>query len=153
MGHEGGHPVHDTVSKSCRHMIFFQHVRVLQVRTPRVRLPNGSVRLVESAHRVMAVCERCVHIALGLAAGTGRPGVLGDAAAMAEDRSTIDPVGRRRQLAAAGRGAGAVIRCPQLRATTMKPDRLLPPALLAVALAATGAASSSSTSSVTMRAT
>ena len=102
-GHQGEHPVHDTVTKSYRHMNFFQHECVLQVRSPRVKLPNGSVRLVEpdfagrlsgftllfeafilmlaqqmpfaavarlvgeSAHRVMAVCERYVHIALGLA--------------------------------------------------------------------------------------
>jgi transposase len=102
-GHAGVHPVHDTLTKSYRHMNFFQHECVLQVRTPRVKLPNGSVRLVEpdfagrlsgftllfeafilmlaqqmpfaavarvvgeSAHRVMAVCERYVHIALGLA--------------------------------------------------------------------------------------
>ena len=46
-GHEGVHPVHDTVSKTYRHMNFFQHECVLQVRTPRVKLPNGSVRLVE----------------------------------------------------------------------------------------------------------
>ena len=102
-GHEGVHPVHDTLTKTYRHMNFFQHECVLQVRTPRVKLPHGSVRLVEpdfagrlsgftllfeafilllaqqmpfaavarlvgeSAHRVMAVCERYVHIALGLA--------------------------------------------------------------------------------------
>jgi transposase len=102
-GHEGLHPVHDTVTKTYRHLNFFQHECHLQVRTPRVKLPNGSVRLVEpdfagrlsgftllfealilmlaqqmpfaavarvvgeSAHRVMAVCERYVHIALGLA--------------------------------------------------------------------------------------
>ncbi len=102
-GYEGEHPVHDTVAKTYRHMNFFQHECLLQVRTPRVKLPNGSVRLVEpdfagrlsgftllfealilmlaqqmpfaavarlvgeSAHRVMAVCERYVHIALGLA--------------------------------------------------------------------------------------
>lgn len=102
-GHEGVHPVHDTVSKTYRHLNFFQHECHLQVRTPRVKLPNGSVRLVEpdfagrlsgftllfealilmlaqqmpfaavarivgeSAHRVLAVCERYVDIALGLA--------------------------------------------------------------------------------------
>jgi len=102
-GHEGMHPVHDTVTKTYRHLNFFQHECHLQVRTPRVKLPNGSVRLVEpefagqlsgftllfealilmlaqqmpfaavarivgeSAHRVMAVCERYVDIALGLA--------------------------------------------------------------------------------------
>ena len=46
-GHEGLHPVHDTVTKTYRHMNFFQHECVLQVRTPRVKLPSGSVRLVE----------------------------------------------------------------------------------------------------------
>jgi transposase len=102
-GHEGVHPVHDTIVKTYRHMNFFQHECHLQVRTPRVKLPNRSVRLVEpdfagrlsgftllfeafilmlaqqmpfaavarlvgeSAHRVMAVCERYVHSALGLA--------------------------------------------------------------------------------------
>jgi transposase len=102
-GHEGVHPVHDTVSKTYRHLSFFQHECHLRVRTPRVKLPNGSVRLVEadfagrlsgftllfeamilmlaqqmpfaavarivgeSAHRVMAVCERYVEITLGLA--------------------------------------------------------------------------------------
>jgi transposase len=102
-GHEGEHPVHDTVLKTYRHLNFFQHECHLRVRTPRVKLPNGSVRLVEpefagrlsgftllfealilmlaqqmpfaavarivgeSAHRVMAVCERYVQIALGLA--------------------------------------------------------------------------------------
>jgi len=102
-GHEGLHPVHDTVTKTYRHLNFFQHECHLQVRTPRVKLPNGAVRLVEpdfagrlsgftllfealvlmlaqqmpfaavarivgeSAHRVMAVCERYVEIAVGLA--------------------------------------------------------------------------------------
>jgi transposase len=102
-GHEGLHPVHDTVPKTYRHLNFFQHECHLQVRTPRVKLPNGSVRLVEpdfagrlsgftllfealilmlaqqmpfaavarivgeSAHRVLAVCERYVSIALGVA--------------------------------------------------------------------------------------
>ena len=47
-GHEGVHPVHDTVSKTYRHLSFFQHECHLRVRTPRVKLPNGSVRLVEA---------------------------------------------------------------------------------------------------------
>ena len=46
-GHEGVHPVHDTVTKTYRHLNFFQHECHLQVRTPRVKLPNGAVRLVE----------------------------------------------------------------------------------------------------------
>ena len=103
VGHEGLHPVHDTVSKTYRHLNFFQHECHLQVRTPRVKLPDGAVRLVEpdfagrlsgftllfealvlmlaqqmpfaavarivgeSAHRVTAMCERYVEIALALA--------------------------------------------------------------------------------------
>lgn len=43
----GEHPVHDTVTKAYRHLNFFQHECVLEVRTPRVKLPDGSVRLVE----------------------------------------------------------------------------------------------------------
>src|SRR3954451_23347127 len=102
-GQEGKHPVHDTVTKTYRHLNFFQHECHLRVRTPRVKLPDGSVRLVEpefagrlsgftllfeamilmlaqqmpfaavarivgeSAHRVMAVCERFVEMACGLA--------------------------------------------------------------------------------------
>ena len=46
-GYEGSHGVHDTVTKTYRHLNFFQHECHLQVRTPRVKLPNGSVRLVE----------------------------------------------------------------------------------------------------------
>lgn len=102
-GHEGAHPVHDTVTKAYRHLNFFQHECHLQVRTPRVKLPNGSVRLVEpdfagrlngftllfeafilmlarqmpfaavarivgeSPHRVLAVCQKYVEMACGLA--------------------------------------------------------------------------------------
>lgn len=46
-GHAGLHPVHDTVAKDYRHLNFFQHECHLRVRTPRVKLPDGSVRLVE----------------------------------------------------------------------------------------------------------
>jgi len=46
-GHVGVHPVHDTVAKDYRHLNFFQHECHLRVRTPRVKLPDGSVRLVE----------------------------------------------------------------------------------------------------------
>ena len=102
-GHEGLHPVHDTVVKEYRHLNFFQHECKLRVRTPRVKLPDGSVRLHdpefsgrlsgftllfealilmlaqqmpftavarivgESVHRVMAVCERYVELALAAA--------------------------------------------------------------------------------------
>ena len=46
-GHESAHLAHDTVTKSYRHLNFFEHGCHLQVRTPRVKLPSGSVRLVE----------------------------------------------------------------------------------------------------------
>jgi transposase len=40
-------PAHDTVTKTYRHLNFFQHECVLEVRTPRVKLPDGSVHLVK----------------------------------------------------------------------------------------------------------
>ena len=42
----GEHPVHDTVTKTYRHLNFFQHECLLEVRVPRVKLPDGSVRQV-----------------------------------------------------------------------------------------------------------
>jgi transposase len=46
-GEDGLHPVYDTVTKSLRHLNFFQHECFLEVRIPRIELPNGSVRQVE----------------------------------------------------------------------------------------------------------
>lgn len=46
-GVEGAHPVHDTVAKRYRHLNFFQHECHLEVRVPRVRLPDGGIRQVE----------------------------------------------------------------------------------------------------------
>jgi transposase len=46
-GVEGEHPVHDTVKKSYRHLNFFQYTCELEVRVPRVRLPEGGIRQVE----------------------------------------------------------------------------------------------------------
>jgi transposase len=46
-GVEGMHPVHDTVSKRYRHLNFFQYECHLEVRVPRVKLPDGAVRQVE----------------------------------------------------------------------------------------------------------
>jgi transposase len=46
-GAAGAHPVHDTTTKTYRHLNFFQHECHLEVRVPRVKLPDGSVRLVE----------------------------------------------------------------------------------------------------------
>ena len=45
--HPGTHPVHDTQHKRLRHLNFFQHNCHLDVRVPRVRLPDGKVALVE----------------------------------------------------------------------------------------------------------
>src|ERR1700739_666687 len=47
-GLPGEHPVHDTVIKRLRHLNFFQFDCYLEVRVPRVRLPDGLVRLVEA---------------------------------------------------------------------------------------------------------
>lgn len=44
---EGVHPAYDTFTKRYRHLNFFQHECFLEVRVPRVKLPDGSVRLVE----------------------------------------------------------------------------------------------------------
>lgn len=99
----GEHPVHDTVSKRYRHLNFFQHECFLEVRVPRVKLPDGAVRQIEppwagklsgftllfealvlmlcqqmpfaaaarlvgeSRHRVAAICERYVDLALAQA--------------------------------------------------------------------------------------
>lgn len=65
-GAEGAHPVHDTVSKHYRHLNFFQHERYLDVRVPRVKLPDGAVRQVEpdwvgnsrASRRSLEVLER-----------------------------------------------------------------------------------------------
>ena len=46
-GVPGLHPVHDTQIKRLRHLNFFQHECFLEVRTPRVKLPDGRVALVE----------------------------------------------------------------------------------------------------------
>lgn len=48
-GATGEHPVHDTVTKTYRHLNFFQHECELEVRVPRVKLPDGSVRQVSPA--------------------------------------------------------------------------------------------------------
>jgi transposase len=96
----GEHPVHDTQTKRYRHLNFFQHECFLEVRVPRIKLPDGSVRLIdppwagqlsgftllfealvlslcrempfaavarlvgESWHRVAAIAERYVELAL-----------------------------------------------------------------------------------------
>jgi transposase len=46
-GVEGVHPIHDTQTKRLRHLNFFQHECYLEVRTPRVKLPDGRVVQIE----------------------------------------------------------------------------------------------------------
>lgn len=46
-GVAGAHPAHDTVAKRYRHLNFFQHECYLEVRVPRVRVPEGGIRQVE----------------------------------------------------------------------------------------------------------
>jgi len=46
-GVAGAHPVHDTRIKHLRHLNFFQHECFLDVRTPRVTLPDGRVVQME----------------------------------------------------------------------------------------------------------
>lgn len=41
------YPVHDTQEKEWRHLNFFEHECYLRARVPRVKLPDGSVRLIE----------------------------------------------------------------------------------------------------------
>src|SRR5574337_1954579 len=43
----GEHPVYDSLTKRYRHLNFFQHECVLEVRTPRVKLADGTVHLVK----------------------------------------------------------------------------------------------------------
>lgn len=147
-GHEGVHPVHDTLDKSYRHLNFFQHECHLRVRTPRVKLPNGSVRLVEpefagrlagftllfealilllaqqmplaavarivgeSAHRVRAVCERYVQIAMGLADWSAVKALAIDETSRARGHDYItlaaDAMARRVLFVTAGRDAKAL---------------------------------------------
>jgi transposase len=102
-GVKGQHPIHDTQTKRYRHLNFFQHECYLEVRTPRLKLPDGRVVLAEpdwagklsgftllfealilamcrqmpfaavarlageSWHRVQAICQRYVGLALARA--------------------------------------------------------------------------------------
>lgn len=59
------HPVHDTQTKRHRHLNFFQHDCFLEVRVPRLKLPDGRVALAgKSWHRVHAICSRHVDLAV-----------------------------------------------------------------------------------------
>ncbi|MFP5419812.1 MAG: helix-turn-helix domain-containing protein, partial [Gammaproteobacteria bacterium] len=147
-GHEGVHPVHDTVTKTYRHLNFFQHECHLQVRTPRVKLPNGSVRLVEpdfagrlngftllfeafilmlarqmpfaavarivgeSSHRVLAVCQKYVEMACGLADHSGVTALAIDETSRARGHSYVtlaaDAEARRVLFVTEGRDAQTI---------------------------------------------
>lgn len=148
LGIEGAHPAHDTVTKRYRHLNFFQHECYLEVRMPRVRLPDGGVRLVEpdwagklagftllfealiitlcrempfaavarlvnlSWHRVAAICERYVDLALAEAdfSEVARLAVDETSRAKGHDYITLfaDADRRRVLFVAEGRGADTV---------------------------------------------
>jgi transposase len=152
-GHEGAHPVHDTVSKTYRHLNFFEHECHLQVRTPRVKLPNGSVRLVEpdfagrlngftllfealilmlarqmpfaavarivgeSLHRVLAVCQKYVEMACGLADYSDVTALAIDETSRARGHSYVtlaaDAQARRVLFVTEGRDAKTIERLAQ----------------------------------------
>lgn len=147
-GVEGSHPAHDTVTKRYRHLNFFQHECYLEVRMPRVRLPDGGIRLIEpdwagklagftllfealiitlcrempfaavarlvnlSWHRVAAICERYVDLALAQAdfSEVRRLAVDETSRAKGHDYITLfaDADERRVLFVAEGRGADAV---------------------------------------------
>ncbi len=46
-GVEGEHPACDTETKFYQHLKFFQYARELEVRVPRVRLPDGTLSLIK----------------------------------------------------------------------------------------------------------
>src|SRR5439155_22171780 len=58
-GHEGVHPVHDTVIKTYRHLNFFQHECVLRVRTPRVSCPTARYAWSSPTSRVVCLASSC----------------------------------------------------------------------------------------------
>jgi transposase len=84
---EGDHddcPVHDTESKTWRHLDFFQHQAYLEARVPRIKCPEHGVRQVELAWArpgsgftllfealVMALCKVGVATRSGPTAATG----------------------------------------------------------------------------------
>ena len=144
----GDHPVHDTVAKRYRHLNFFQHECFLEVRVPRVTLPDGSVRQIEppwtgklsgftllfealvlmlcqqmtfaaaarlvgeSRHRVAALCERYVELALAQADFSAVRELAIDETSRARGHDYItlaaDAVERRVLAVAEGRSAETV---------------------------------------------
>jgi transposase len=147
-GMEGEHPVHDTVTKRYRHLNFFQHECFLEVRVPRVKLPDGAVRQIEppwagklsgftllfealvlmlcqqmtfaaaarlvgeSRHRVAAICERYVELALAQTDLSGVRQIAIDETSRARGHDYItlaaDALERRVVAVAEGRSAQSV---------------------------------------------
>lgn len=147
-GMEGEHPVHDTVTKRYRHLNFFQHECFLEVRVPRVKLPDGAVRQIEppwsgklsgftllfealvlmlcqqmtfaaaarlvgeSRHRVAAICERYVELALARTDLSGVRQIAIDETSRARGHDYItlaaDALERRVVAVAEGRSAQTV---------------------------------------------
>ena len=147
-GAVGEHPVHDTVTKRYRHLNFFQHECFLEVRIPRVKLPDGAVRQIEppwagklsgftllfealvlmlcqqmtfaaaarlvgeSRHRVAAICERYVELALAHADLSGVQQIAIDETSRARGHDYItlaaDAVERRVVAVAEGRSIETV---------------------------------------------
>lgn len=147
-GVAGEHPVHDTVAKRYRHLNFFQHECFLDVRVPRVRLPDGAVRQIEppwsgklsgftllfealvlmlcqqmtfaaaarlvgeSRHRVAAICERYVELALAQADFSAVQELAIDETSRARGHDYVtlaaDAVERRVLAVAEGRSAETV---------------------------------------------
>jgi transposase len=147
-GMEGEHPVHDTVTKRYRHLNFFQHECFLEVRVPRVKLPDGAVRQIEppwagklsgftllfealvlmlcqqmtfaaaarlvgeSRHRVAAICERYVELALAQTDLSGVQQIAIDETSRARGHDYItlaaDALERRVVAVAEGRSAQSV---------------------------------------------
>src|SRR5512135_3042977 len=58
-GAEGLHPVHDTQTRRYRHLNFFQHECYLEVRKPRIELPDGRVVLIEPGWGGSSPALRC----------------------------------------------------------------------------------------------
>lgn len=152
-GVEGQHPVHDTQTKRYRHLNFFQHECYLEVRTPRIKLPDGRVALVEpgwagklsgftllfealiiamcrqmpfaavarlvglSWHRVQAICERYVDLAVAGAdlSGVTRLAIDETSSRRGQNYLTIaaDAEARKAIFVAQGRDAATIAELSQ----------------------------------------
>ena len=71
-GVAGVHPVHDTQIKRLRHLNFFQHECFLEVRTPRVKLPDGRVIICDFGVAHLSLEDETALTVSGQAFGTPR---------------------------------------------------------------------------------